>query len=308
MSNSNSMTPAAQIAVLLGLVLFGFVFAYLFSELLLGSLIESMTDLENLSRNSLNKLKASQFINQVFGFLVPSAIGAYILKKRQWFSDFSGDFRPKPALNVLLAMAVLLPLIAYLSYLNLQFSLPDSLSEIERMLKLLQDQMDGIVEQFLKVEVWYDVPVNIVIIAVLPAIAEEYLFRGNLQVYFNRMISNPHIAIWLTALIFSVFHGQIYGILPRWVLGALLGYLYYWSGSLKYSVLAHFANNFYALILSWTYGFSATGEEEFADQEWVNIVIVLISSAIAWVFMIRFRLAIKKKSHHLDDNGIAHSQ
>jgi membrane protease YdiL (CAAX protease family) len=304
MSNSDSMSPAAQIAVVIGLVLFGFVLAYLVSQLLFGSMIESVSDLDNLSRNSINKLKASQFVNQLFGFLLPSAVAAYVLKNPKWFSDFNGDLKVRPSLYILLAMAVLLPLIAYLSYLNLQFSFPDFLSNLEKVLRSLQDQLDGVVEQFVRVDTWYDIPVNILIIAVLPALAEEYLFRGNLQVYFMRMISNPHIAIWLTAFIFSAFHGQVYGILPRWVLGALLGYLYYWSGSLKYSVLAHFANNFYALVLSWAYGFSATGEEEFGDNQWLNVLIVLISTGIAWMLISRFRTESIKKSRQLQDDGI----
>ena len=75
----------------------------------------------------------------------------------------------------------------------------------------------------------------ILVIAIIPAVGEEFLFRGVLQNILRLSTKNPHIAIWASALIFSIFHNQFYGLVPRMLLGAIFGYLYYWSGSLSVS-------------------------------------------------------------------------
>ena len=65
------------------------------------------------------------------------------------------------------------------------------------------------------------------------------------------MFHNPHLAIWITAIIFSAIHLQFYGFIPRMLLGALLGYLFYWSGNLWLSILAHFVNNGFAVVVAY---------------------------------------------------------
>lgn len=87
------------------------------------------------------------------------------------------------------------------------------------------------------------------IIAIIPAIGEELLFRGLIQNLFDVALKNKHAAIWLTAFIFGAIHMQFYGIVPRILLGALFGYLYFWSGHLTIAMLAHFINNGFTLVL-----------------------------------------------------------
>ncbi|MGB3619551.1 MAG: CPBP family intramembrane glutamic endopeptidase [Catalinimonas sp.] len=92
----------------------------------------------------------------------------------------------------------------------------------------------------------------LVVIAVVPALGEELLFRGLLQPQLARRVG-PHVSIWLVALIFSAFHFQPYGLVPRTLLGALFGYLYYWSGNLWAPITAHFANNAFTLLMVYLY-------------------------------------------------------
>lgn len=87
-----------------------------------------------------------------------------------------------------------------------------------------------------------------VVIAVLPALGEEIVFRGMVQNDLLRATRNPHLAIWVAAILFSAFHVQFFGFVPRMLLGALFGYLYYWSGNLWYPVTAHFVNNGFTII------------------------------------------------------------
>jgi membrane protease YdiL (CAAX protease family) len=83
----------------------------------------------------------------------------------------------------------------------------------------------------------------LVVIAVIPAVGEELVFRGMIQTEMVRAVRNPHLGIWLTAAFFSAFHMQFFGFVPRLLIGAFLGYLYFWSGNLWYPIIAHFFNN-----------------------------------------------------------------
>jgi len=85
--------------------------------------------------------------------------------------------------------------------------------------------------------------VNLIIIGLLPAIAEEFLFRGALQQLLYEGFKNIHVAIWVTAIIFSAIHVQFYGFVPRMILGAILGYLFYWSGNIWVPIIGHLFNN-----------------------------------------------------------------
>jgi membrane protease YdiL (CAAX protease family) len=92
-----------------------------------------------------------------------------------------------------------------------------------------------------------------VVIAILPAIGEEIVFRGLIQNQILTASRNAHVAIWVSAFIFSAFHFQFFGFVPRLFLGGLFGYLYYWSGNLWLSILAHFVNNGFSVLAMYFY-------------------------------------------------------
>jgi CAAX amino terminal protease family. len=70
-----------------------------------------------------------------------------------------------------------------------------------------------------------------------------------LQPELYRATKNHHVAIWVSAFIFSAFHVQFFGFVPRMLLGALFGYLYVWSGSLSISIIGHFVNNGFSVLM-----------------------------------------------------------
>ncbi|NQZ75225.1 MAG: CPBP family intramembrane metalloprotease [Ekhidna sp.] len=88
----------------------------------------------------------------------------------------------------------------------------------------------------------------IVVVAIIPAIGEELLFRGLIQNMFVKAFKNHHVAIWVTGFIFAAIHMQFFGVMPRMLLGVLFGYLYYWSGNLSVAMVGHLINNGLALI------------------------------------------------------------
>ena len=77
----------------------------------------------------------------------------------------------------------------------------------------------------------------------MAAISEELLFRSVIQKAFVKLCKNAHVGIILTAIVFSAFHGDFFGFVPRFILGLMLGYMFYLSGSIFPSMLMHFVNN-----------------------------------------------------------------
>lgn len=84
---------------------------------------------------------------------------------------------------------------------------------------------------------------NVLIIAVIPAIGEELIFRGVFQRIFYDLFKSGHVAVWITAFVFSAIHFQFFGFVPRFILGLVFGYLFLWSGTLWLPVISHFVNN-----------------------------------------------------------------
>lgn len=188
---------------------------------------------------------------QIGLFLVPALFMARI--EGQQTRVFYGFKRPDGALLfiVLLIMACTLPLLEWVTALNQKMAFPDALKGLEKWMKDAEAQAMETTKALLKMNHIGAFLVNIGMIALLPALAEELMFRGALQRALGRMFNNTHVAIWFSAFIFSAIHMQFYGFLPRLFLGAGFGYLYFWSGSLWYAIFAHFINNAYAVCAAW---------------------------------------------------------
>lgn len=93
--------------------------------------------------------------------------------------------------------------------------------------------------------------VCVLIFGVLTGVAEDLFFRGGIQKLLLCMRLNKHVAIWLTAFIFSLLHLQFYGFVPRMLMGACFGYLMMWSGSLWLPIIAHAFNNSMVTFTTW---------------------------------------------------------
>jgi uncharacterized protein len=135
--------------------------------------------------------------------------------------------------------------------MNLQF--PEFLKDFEAWARDAEDRTAKLTEVMTTFGSVGDLLIGIVVIALLPAVGEELVFRGMFQNEIMRASKNVHVAIWLSAIIFSTIHFQFYGFLPRLLLGALFGYLYFWSGNLLVPIVAHFFNNAFGVIMIYLY-------------------------------------------------------
>lgn len=185
-----------------------------------------------------------QSISSVGTFMLPALLFAY-LSERNCFTYNRMDKAPNYGMiNIVLVLSiVLLPIVLMVSDWNEGWKLPESLAGLEDWMRRMDEQNNELVKLISRDPRVGILLLNIFVMCVIPAVGEELLFRGTLQQIFQKWIKNPHWAIWITAFIFSAIHFQISGFIPRMLIGAYLGYLFYWSGSLWLPIVAHFMHN-----------------------------------------------------------------
>lgn len=149
----------------------------------------------------------------------------------------------------LLIVPVCMPIVGYTAYLNDAVEFPESLAGLEATFREMETRIQTLTKFLVAFEGTGELLLGLLVVAVLPGIGEELLFRGLMQPYVHRLTGNQHVAIWVTAFIFSAIHMQFYGLLPRMMLGAMFGYLFAWSGSIWIAAFAHFVHNGLTLLL-----------------------------------------------------------
>lgn len=143
---------------------------------------------------------------------------------------------------------------------------PDFMSQFENWAISKEKQLAKLTVFLISFESFNEYLIGVLAIAIVPGILEEFFFRGILQKNILLISKNHHFAIWITAIIFSFIHLQFYGFFPRMIMGVLFGYIFYWSGSLTYPIIAHIFNNFFSLTL-----FYAANEGLFGPEFKVDI-------------------------------------
>lgn len=151
-------------------------------------------------------------------------------------------------LLTLLSVFLLSPAISLTGLLNKQMELPSFMEPMENWMRSQEETAEKLTLMLLAGEGFVTLILNLIVIAVAAGVTEEFLFRGALQRVIGKWTHNHHIIIWSAAIIFSAFHMQFFGFLPRMLLGAYFGYLLYWSRNIWVPVFAHFVNNAFAVI------------------------------------------------------------
>ncbi len=198
-------------------------------------------------------LKAVQTLQTVCVFVLPPLVVAYLWTGQpvRWLHLHETSCPVYLWLLVPLSILIAAPGINLLAYFNQQMTLPAFLQPVEDLMREMEQKAEIMTERFMQVSTVGGLLANILIMALLPALGEEMTFRGLLFNAFtsqNATRARVHLAIWGVAVVFSAVHFQFYGFVPRMLIGAYLGYLLVWTGSLWMLVLAHFTNNAFAVI------------------------------------------------------------
>ena len=248
--------------------------------------VMTFTEKTDFTGEELQVIKWSSMINHLLIFTLSGLLFYWIFYRFQLFDHlFRGKF---DLLLVLYFMGWLMfsfPLIAYAAQINASIELP-------RWAEVMDNDAIDFLLQILHMENVSDLLLNLLIIALIPAIGEELLFRGVLQKELTNHMHNKHLAIFISSLIFGLFHFQLASLLPKFVIGLILGYAFYWTKNLLYPMIIHLFNNGLQVIILYV------TPEEMIDTE-TNVppipLFSLIISAILCAVMVD--IIIKKVSN-----------
>jgi membrane protease YdiL (CAAX protease family) len=245
------MKPFAQlmfalfimIASVLAFMMIGFIMAIPFlgiDGMMKSFLAASTAD----TPEGVNFLKYFQVLQSIGLFVVPPFIlGLLYHGNIREYLQINRTTNWQTYIYATLTLLVMIPFINFLGDINGQMKLPEMLSGLEQRMQKWEDAAKIMVDKFMIVESISGLLFNIFMIAVLPALGEELMFRGVIQRIFSNWTKNHHWGIWIAAFLFSAMHMQFYGFLPRMALGAMFGYLLVWTGTMWVPILAHFVNN-----------------------------------------------------------------
>lgn len=223
-------------------------FLWLAIMLLLTLIVMAIWTVLPINHQAIGSLKWFQFVQTLATFFVPPLIVAWLCSDnpKRWLQF---DTAPKwwMFVGAILVMIMALPGINLLADWNSRMSLPDWLKPLEDLMRQQEEAAQALTERFLQGKGIGMLLINVGLLALLPAAAEELTFRGMLQ----KLIPNKHVAIWVVAIFFSAIHFQFYGFVPRMLLGAMFGYMLVWTGSLWIPMTMHFVNNAVTVVAYW---------------------------------------------------------
>jgi hypothetical protein len=198
-----------------------------------------------------NAVKVIQSIAAIMGFLLPTLLTAKMMSYKPYrLLGFHGK-------SNITEVAIVIGIIITALFVSGGFAWLNEQIPISGSWKKIFDKMEGDynkqAEAILSLNSTVDYLIAIIVMAVLPAICEEALFRGGLQNFLTRATRNIWLSVIIVSILFSLAHFSYYGFLSRVFLGVMLGLIYFFSGKLWLSILAHFVNNALAITVVYIY-------------------------------------------------------
>ena len=243
-------------------------------------------------------LRWMTFITAFFMFFLPTVLYALVCHKKPFVHlGFKKNCNVKSAGVVIVIMLAALPLVSALQ--DLTTLLPWSKAALLKF-KEAEDAYNQQVAAIARMDNFTDYIISVVVIAFLPALFEETLFRGGMQNLFSRWFKKPLLAIVLTSIIFSAVHGSYLGFLSRFALGFVLGWMYYRTGNIWLNIIGHFFNNAFAVTAM--YLFTKPGEHPDPSKMDGQIPLWVGLASIAALYGL-FSLFDKVSENEIDQPG-----
>lgn len=238
-----------------------------------------------------------QAMGSIFGLLVAPVIHISLVDKKPLSNFFNTKNLYKvPVYIVFFSTIALIVANSIVIEWNMELDYSWISPAFEEWARTMEEQREELTRLFTNFESFGVFLLGFLVIAVIPGIGEELVFRGLVQPKLQVITKNPHIAIWLTALLFSVIHFQFYGFFPRMLLGALFGYIYYWSGNLLYPIFAHFVNNGFTLVMLYMYQQRVT-DFDIESVESVPLPTVLLALTVGMGLLFYFRRYFRREMY-----------
>lgn len=252
-------------------------------------------------------------IQDIFAFILP-ALAAMALFYLRPLHVMGLDRAPslKALALVVVFYLVSLPAMNWLVDFNGSMVLPSWLSGVDELMRKAEDLAADATKQILDINTVPQLLSCLFVVGLMAGLSEEMLFRGAMQRTMQDSRMGVHTAIWVTAIVFSAFHLQFFGFLPRLMLGAWLGYLFVWTRSLWVPIVAHTLNNSTVVVMSYLSG-KGIVPEGFGDSlglpaegafPWLAVASLVLSVALAlWAAR-----SFSKEKHGMEVNDNTHKE
>lgn len=244
-------------------------------------------------------LRIATLINDIIMFVMPPVICAVIYSYRP--AEYLRVASAPGLTPLILAVGTMIcsiPMMNMIIEWNEGLSLPSSLAAMESWMREAEQRAGDTVNTLMGGSSAGSLILSILIVGVLAGFSEELFFRGGIQRLLVSGRVNPHVAIWVTAFLFSAIHLQFFGFFPRLLLGAFFGYLLYWTKNLWVPIVCHILNNSIVATVTWmtargsatSGGLNEIGTAVSAHQLlWVTVSIIM-------TFMLLMTLKLKMRS------------
>lgn len=312
------MHPLLQILVLLGLIVGGYCLASFLALAMVKSFYGySQTDLGPMITDPKNYPNSWAVIMLVQGMALAGVGAGAALVSRVAGSTWANYFtaRRLGAGWWLLGAAALIicitPLMSSVVSWNANVHFPAFLHGFEVWARASEDRLGALTKSLTQLSSAGRLLVALLVMAVVPAVAEELVFRGVIQQNLVRWFGSRHVGVWLAAAIFSAIHFQFFGFVPRFVLGLGLGYLYEWSGNILVPMAAHFTNNAFQLVLLYlvqrgAFGWGAFDPDSNEALPWPAVLVsAALTAALLWYLHQRMASAGPRLMRTVSSRGVA---
>jgi hypothetical protein len=276
-------------AITLGLLLAGSALAMAAIYFIYGAdSLKLVMAMKLTSLQSVNALWLLQILGTTIPiFLVPIVFGKLVMREPEAYIRANFRF---PVVLLMIVFSIMItskPIMDVLVILNQKMVLPDFLKGLENWMRESEKMAQKATEALLHMNNWIDMVKSVLLVGLVTAIVEELMFRGCLQTIFVRWTKNTHVAIWITAALFSAFHMEFFGFLPRLMLGVFFGYFTAWSGSVWPAIWAHFLNNGTAVVMYYLYQqkkINVNPDEQYTLNYTIYILSIIITVALFWSY------------------------
>ena len=285
------LSPVSKMILLLVMMLTAILLVSLFAGLL-GYLFYGSIEFDpKLLMSDVRVVKLLQLFQTLLVFVLPSVIAAYLFSPTP-LKNLYGNNSVRLKILLISAFSIFVSqyFIVWTGEVNSRLILPDSWIRLSDWITQSEEDAKILVTMLTESNHGAGFLFNVVLLAILPAIGEEWLFRGHLQKFFAVWTKSIHIAIVITCLLFAAMHLQFMTFLPRFFLGMILGYLFYYGGNLWYSIIGHFTNNFLALLFMHTKDAESVVSNQTELQQGINFSLGVALSGlgvIALLYLIR---------------------
>lgn len=262
--------------------LFYLIYLVLLSHLLSYLLVVSLHSLGlDLANPSYFTLSLTLFFSQLFAFFSPALFWGFYYSPKSWQKNLSLHPLKKQDIHLLIISLLAIPASTIFTDINLSIVFAESFpQEIRQQILTTENDVHKLILPLFTALQPITYFSTILLVAVVPAICEELLFRAVLQKILIRLVGKPIFGIFLSAFAFAFFHGQFLGILPRFFLGIVLGLLFYRSRNILVPIIFHFSFNAIETITVFILGTERLKVPENLQNEWRSWILASICLAL----------------------------